>query len=239
MNRIVELSQVEYYCKIDPIHKSEVISKNTFPLKPRVLQRKLRAFTGACLRITQTRYDISYNVGLLSSLLPDALQSVDSLKLFCAISSKTYSRIVNQHVTLRYAPFPETSNYRRFRQIFSFSDASMATGPNPSSVEACVIVFGVPSHRDGLATCYGHMLSWRSRKIIRVCRSSAQSEEIALPNACELTLFMQIAMTEVPIGNIKCHFCTALNPNRFRLNLKYRRLRLNCNILFSLVACAE
>ena len=112
--RTVELSQVDYYPKIAPLVKSELISKNDFLLSHAKLQLKLRGFIGACLWITQTRFDIGFSLGLLSSLLPDALRKVESLKMFCALASKTYSRIINQHVPLRYKPF-----YRLLLRIVS------------------------------------------------------------------------------------------------------------------------
>ena len=103
--RTAELSQVDYYPKIVPLVKSELISKNDFALPHAKLQLKLRGFIGACLRIAQTGFDIGFSLGLLSSLLPDALRNVEFLKMFCALASKTYSRIMNQHAPLRYKPF--------------------------------------------------------------------------------------------------------------------------------------
>ena len=174
------MSQKDCYPRIAPLAKSELIAKNVLDVPPAVLQHRLRAFLGSCLWITQTRFDISYSSSTLGSLLPEALMSIDSLKLFCALAGETYARITNQHAPLRYVPFLSRPTAARFPQIFSFPDASLATGLTISSVEAGIVVFGIPVHRDGLITCFGNLSPWRSRKITRVCRSSAQSEAVAL-----------------------------------------------------------
>ena len=74
------------------------------------------------------------------------------------------------------------------------------------------MVFGVPARRDGMVTCYGHMISWISRKIERVFRSSSQSEAVALSNTCELTLFIQIVATEVLTGEYQISFLRRPEP---------------------------
>ena len=61
-HRRLELSQQEYYPKINPLAKSELTATNVLGVSPAVIQRRLRAFLGPCLWISQTRYDISYSI---------------------------------------------------------------------------------------------------------------------------------------------------------------------------------
>ena len=90
--------------------------------------------------------------------------------------------------------------------------------PCGGPIEASIIIVGVPVHRDGIAQCAGSMLKWHSRRLTRVCRSSAQSEALALSNCGELTLYCQIVVAEVFSGEFQIQFlrqaeaCTMVNP---------------------------
>ena len=66
--------------------------------------------------------------------------------------------------------------------------------------------------------CSSNLSTWNSRRLTRVCRSSAQPEAPALSNCGELTLYCQIVLKEVLTGEFQIHFlreveaCSILNP---------------------------
>ena len=83
-------------------------------------------------------------------------------------------------------------------QLITFCDAGYASLRESSSVESCVILYGVPYKRNGPIEWSGNAVTFYTRKISRVCRSSAHAEGVALANAADLTLYTQCVMSEIP-----------------------------------------
>ena len=162
--------------------------------------------------LTQTRYDITFLVCALASALPDALGKVEALRTFLSLSTKMYSRITNQHCSIRFVPLFDSSRSAVTPQIFSFCDASYGTLRNFGSVEANLIVLGIPLVRDGVVKCRGNLISWHTRKLSRVCRSTAQAETLALSNSGEMALYLQVVMAEVFTGRYDISFLRTTDP---------------------------
>ena len=218
VERTVEMTQEPYYKKIKPLLKSGLLEKGQMKLSARETQRQLKDFLWACLWLSQTRFDIGFSLSLLGTSIPSAILSPVALSTFIKLAGKLLDRIVQHHVPLRFVPFESRSDSRRFAQMFSFSDASYNSLPGGGSLEACLIIVGVPLRRDGIAQCLGNLFTWNSRRLTRVCRSSAQSEALALSNCGELFPYCQIVLTEVLTGEFQIHFlreveaCSILNP---------------------------
>ena len=114
--------------------------------------------------------------------------------------------MISQHAPLRFAPLNIKNCPDRFTQLFSFSDASMSTATEDQAREACMVVLGVANKRDGVVMCAGSVMYWHSRKLTRICRSTAQSEWLALSNTTEVTLAFQIILTEILSGEFQISF---------------------------------
>ena len=118
-DRIVEMTQQPYYKKIRPLILSEFIQKVSMILPSREVQRELKAFLGACLWLSQARFDIGFALSLMGSIIPESILSVKSLQIFIRTAGKLPDRISDQHVPLRYVPFSRSSSGKRFIQVFS------------------------------------------------------------------------------------------------------------------------
>ena len=210
--RVLELSHRPFYSKIAVPQKSELIVDSKVGVAASRLQKTLRGFIGSVLWLTQTRFDIAFEVCSRSSSLPDALRSIDSLRLFISSAVKLYSRIVDAHVPVTFVPLFSNIPPHRFAQLFSFSDASFGTLRASGSVESNIILLGVPIRRDGVVDCRGHLISWHCRRLNRVCRSTAQAEGLSLSNAGELTLYTQILLTELLCGEYQIDFLRQSSP---------------------------
>ena len=221
--RSIHFSQEKYYSKIPILKKEDLISRDNFRFPIRQIQRKLKAYVGACLWATQTRFDLSFGIAELGSSLADALTSVSQMKIFVSKASRIHSRMTDQHVDLTFVKFID--KVPRFPQFFSFPDASFGTLRAHGSIESNVLIMGVPISRDGIVECMGSIVSWHCRRIGRVCRSTAQAEGIALSNSTEITLFFQILATELFTGDYETDFlrsslpCEAQSP--FKIPLQW------------------
>lgn len=196
-SRCVELSQREFYSKIRPLARSGIISKGVLVISRRALQKKIKSFLGSRLWVAQTRFDISFLVCWSGSEVPDALSSTSELKLFLSVAAKLHSGITSLDYPLRFAPVDFKTSYGRFPQLFTFTDASFGTLRGRGSIEARISIWGVPVERDGIVHCVGNLVCRYERRIPRVRRSTAQSELIALSNAGELSLYLQIILSEI------------------------------------------
>ena len=70
------------------------------------------------------------------------------------------------------------------------------------------MLFGIPVSRDGTVQCLGHLISWYTRRIHRVCRSTANSECVALNSALDLTVYLQVILSELLTGRYDVDFLT-------------------------------
>ena len=96
--RVIDMTQQPYYSKIKPLVKTEFIEKNQLRILEREAHRRLNAFVGACLWLSQTRFDIGFSLSLLGSSIPPATKSIKELTFFLKTAGKLLGRINQQHV---------------------------------------------------------------------------------------------------------------------------------------------
>ena len=75
-------------------------------------------------------------------------------------------------------------------------------------MERACILFRIPVSRDGTVLCRGHLISWYTRRIRRVCRSTANSECVALNSALDLAIYLQLILAELLTGHYNVEFPT-------------------------------
>ena len=208
--RIVEFPHRSFSEIVAP-GKSELISGDAVCAAAAKLQKSLRGFIGSCLWLTQTRFDVPFGVCALSSSLPYALRSIEPLRIFLAEAQRLYSRIADSHHPVTFGPlFPSIS--QPYVQLFSFSDASFGTLRGEGSVEANIILIGLPIRRDGIVERRGQLVSWHFRRSNRARRSTAQAEGLPLSNAGELAMYFQIPLTDILGGEYQIDFLRQCHP---------------------------
>ena len=70
--------------------------------------------------------------------------------------------------------------------VVYFSGASFGNLRRGGSMESCVSILGRAKSKLTDVSCAGHYIDSSARRISRVCRSSLDSEAIALGNSCDL-----------------------------------------------------
>ena len=145
---------------------------------------------GSCVWLFQTRYDILFEVCNLASNIVSACNSVEGMKIFIKDAEAAYKKILEQHSPLKYFPLRLEDGQRK-PQLITFCDAGYASLREASSVGICVVLYAVPFRRNGPIECSGNIVTFYTREISRVCRSSAHAEGVALANAADLTLYTQ------------------------------------------------
>ena len=103
-------------------------------------------------------------------------------------------------------PFSTENGDGRNPQIIAFSDASFGTLRNSGSIESFVGILGIPLKRRDAILRKGNIISFHGKKIARVARSTAHAEGIALSNADDSTLSLQIAVAELLSGGFSSSF---------------------------------
>ena len=71
------------------------------------------------------------------------------------------------------------------------------------SVESGLFLLARPICRDGAAKCVGHVLSFYSHKIKRVCRSILAAECISLANVLDVSTWLKAVIFEVYTGKFR------------------------------------
>ena len=191
----VELSQDSFYSKITPIIKEDIVKENRFIGNRTSRIKRLKSFIGSRIWIFQTRYDIIFDSCRLATLVNQASDSVDKMLSFIKDANKLVQRIINDHVPLKFFPLPK--NQFHLAQLIVFSDAAYASLRDASSIESCCMFFGFPVRRNGPIDCRANVVTFYSRRIARICRSSAQAESVALANAADFTLYAQCVLSEI------------------------------------------
>ena len=169
---------------------------------------------------TQGRPDIAFN----SCFLSNSLKCGDS-NVFVA-ANKIVRKVQNQTVTLRfYKDFDITSCY-----IISFSDASFANLPNAGSQGSYVTLLVDQNGR----YC---PLTWQSRKVRRVVKSTIAAECLAAVEAAEITIFIAHLITDimqfsiVPKTYVFCDNRNLVNAAYSSTNLEDKRLIIDISII--------
>ena len=195
-DRPIELSQRTFYSKLNNIQASDILQQDRFVLNTEKIARILKSFVGGCIWLFRTRYDILLEVCNLASNIASACKSVGDMKTFLKDANAVYKKIMEHHVPLRYSPLRMGDGSRK-PQLITFCDAGYASLRESSSVESCIILYAIPYQRNGPIECSGNIVTFYTRKISRVCRSSAHAEGVALANAADLTIYTQCVISEI------------------------------------------
>ena len=132
----------------------------------------------------------------LASYISVACESIGELKAFLKDDKSDHGKILDHHAPLRYHALPRAGENRR-PQLIAFCDDGYASLRASCSVESCLILYGVPIRRNGPIERMGNVVTFYTREISRVCRSSARGEGISLANAADLTLYTQCVMSAI------------------------------------------
>ena len=186
-DRPIELTQLPFYSKLSEMHSEDLIKNDTFAMPHDKMARAPKSFVGSCIWLLQTRYDILFEVCNLASNIMGARKSVAEMKVFLKDAKAVYKKIAERHLPLKYSPLPIADGNRRPPLITFFCDAGYASLRASASVGRCVITYGAPCRRNGPIGCDGNAVTFYTREISRVCRSSAHVEGVALANAADLT----------------------------------------------------
>ena len=160
---------------------------------------------GSLLWITQTRYDLAFQISKVATdytqAVTDPTDTLSTLKLINKIVDKAKSK----PVVIWYLPLVPANQAQKLAlsgkmTVFAFSDAGYATLRNSSSIQSHLIVLGVPIKRDGILECVGHHIAASSKKISRVSRSTLSSETVALADAVDASLWFKTILTEILFG---------------------------------------
>ena len=102
--RVLTLSQQEFYSRIVPLELHEVLTKGKIIMNPKDLQRKIKSIIGCCLWILHTRFAVTFGVCQMASLALDAISCPTKLKEFVHLSKRVIDRIKMQHCPLVFHP---------------------------------------------------------------------------------------------------------------------------------------
>ena len=165
------------------------------------IKREVKRFLGGLIWITQTRYDLSFLVTLLTTSLPMAAQEHRFLPHFLKLRAVAVRSMNDRSLTVWYHPFSSSrSKYLMKPQLIAFADAGFANLPNSSSTESYFIAYGRPLTRDGVITCEIHPMLWGTRKLRRVARSSLTAEVVALCTTIDTCYWFQALLHETFFG---------------------------------------
>lgn len=179
--------------------------------------------------VTQARPDIAYEGCIIGNSLTSGNSAV-----FSSIN-KVIRKIQNQDVVLHFYSDLDTSNV----SIVTFCDASFANLPNGGS-QGSYITFLVD--QNGLYS----PITWQSRKIPRVVKSTTAAECLAAVTAAEMTIYLATLLQEIlhlSDGCIKTYvFCD--NDNLVKAvhsstNMEDRRLLIDVSVLRDLLQKGE
>ena len=145
-------------------------------------KENLRQVIGKLLWVAgQTRPDISYNVCRLSANYKNATKE-DLL-----LANKTIKKLKEYSSCL---------NFRKLQgpvKIVAFSDASHGNMPGGGSQGAFLIFF---VDKNGLS----NIVTWQSRKVRRVVRSTLSAETLALSDCMDAAIYTAVMYTEIMYG---------------------------------------
>ena len=120
--RCLILSQKSYYQKIGLVTWDTILASNGKLLpSPKHITISKR-FVGGCLWLFHTRFDVVFQVSQLASLVNKASSSVDALKNFTPLAKKVMSRIIDQHIEIKYLPLVDDFSLRP-PQVIAFPDS--------------------------------------------------------------------------------------------------------------------
>ena len=208
LHRVISLSQKDFYSKLAPLDISSIVKNGKFLVNESKRRKLVKSFVGGCLWLVQCRYDLCFPVCQLASDVVDAIRYPEKMIKFASDAKRVLTRIHKYHHEICYHNFLVQNELSTFPQLTTFSDASFATLRDSGSVESACILFGIPVSRDGTVLCHGHLIAWYTRRIHRVCRSTANSECVALNSALDLTIYLQVILSELLTGHYNVDFLT-------------------------------
>ena len=182
-SHFIALSQISY---IDQISEIEIdparIRHNNLDIND-AEKGQLRSVCGQLLWVsTQSRPDVSYATCVASNAL--ASGTISDLKLV----NKTVKFLKSNPLTVRFSAIDDISA----SLIVVFSDASYANLPGACSQGGHIILM---VSRSGKCS----PLSWQSKKIRRVCKSTLAAESWAMVEAVECADFVSKQLSETEL----------------------------------------
>ena len=93
LDRIIRLSQGDFYRKLAPLDPSSIFKGGRFIINEAKQRKLARSFSGGCLWLVQCRYDICFPACQLASDVIDAIRCPGKMKKFIVDSRLVLSRI--------------------------------------------------------------------------------------------------------------------------------------------------
>ena len=182
-----------------------VVMNNKFVINEDKRKTAFRQALGSLLWLTQSRFDLSFQISKIATDFTNAVADPSKASILIKFINKTIDEAKRNPITIWFFPLcnPDQANklpHSGRLSIFAFCDAGFATLHGSSSIQATIIVLGVPKDRDGETSCLGHHIDCFSRKINRVSRSTLAAESVALADAVDISLWHKTLFTEIFFG---------------------------------------
>ena len=207
-DRVISVSRKDFYPKLASLGSAAIVKSGKFIVNEMKRRRAVKSFAAECLWLAQCRYDLCFPVCQLASGVIDASRLPEKMLKFIVDSRRVLPRGIKYHHEIKRRNFLSTVNHCPFPQITTFSDAPFDTLRDSGSVESACVLFAMLISRDGAVFFRGHSISWNTRRILRVFRSAANSECVALNVAFDLTIYLHVIISEFLTGHYNVDFLT-------------------------------
>ena len=107
--RIVSVSQADFYPNLTPLDSHAILKDGRFAINVAKRRKLVKSFVGGCLRMVQRRYDICFTACQLASDVIDAIRRPEKMKKFIAGSRRVFSRISKHHQDICFRNFLNAS----------------------------------------------------------------------------------------------------------------------------------
>ena len=213
-NDVLGLHQNDYVDSLEEIDLTQArASRRLDHLGKRELQ-DYRALVGQLNWLgTQTRPDVAYDVCELSTVLNVA--TVDDVLR----ANKVVKKVKQRRVTLQFRSLDCTDGYT----LECYSDASFGNLPGGGS-QGGYVIFLVDSH--GMRC----PLSWQSKKVRRVVKSTLAAETLALLDAAEEGIYIANLLSEI-VGLVSPPIVKCFVDNRSLVESLYSTKRVEDKLL--------
>ena len=217
----VGFTQDEFRSQVKCICAKDVIGPTAVYKTDQQLRSAVKAFVGGLIWMLQSRYDLSYWVVLISTSIEDALRFPEEMKIFLKNCEQASKLLLDRSVTVWYHPFPVAALQVHTPQLIMYADAGFNTLAHSSSVESFFVCYGLPIARDGIVSLAAHPISWQSRKMKRVARSSLAAESVALATAVDFSYWLRAVYVELLWGKFDYQSFNELKPAPFVIPFDY------------------
>ena len=186
VNSVISLDQNTYISALSPIEHN--ISNHCDDLDSPLseeLKKTLQCKIGQLLWLSsQTRPDVCYDVSHLAANLTKAT-SRDVLMI-----NRTIRKLKRQQLSLTFKPLTGTTH------LVAYTDASLGGLPNGGSQCGCLVFLA-----DNAGNC--NLLSWNSKQIRRIVRSSLSAETLGMSECLDSVIFISMLYKELTFGHAK------------------------------------